>query len=894
MSDNKKEKYENRITIKLNSSGIVSDSYTILPIIDAHMHIQSNDIAPLPIMNGILRYNICKKGIKGKKINFLELSFRDLEEDLEEEKVLCDYNPDTTKIYYNGEKIKTGLSFSFDNIDIDSRKFLSNAAAGFAFAGIEPLTFFVDLTKYGKIARHPSYIIAGLYQNEVISSDLGYSSRNSNNKDIVTKIIDKENFLKATIERKLLTLTRKDKILDKTLSWYNYETAKIKEKDSISFISVPKCACIMGMELMYAHYWGIYGIPLYISFNNNIYTVDNFPTKAIHDEDADVDYRYTLNYPYDIDISNKSETQNSNDYINDFPKLKNAKFFKEETKNKYSIFLKKIPEKEKYQYEDFETHLLYQKMSALKYPLYYLPFYHFDPRRFFSPIEKISKNFNFYIKEEYDNYRQYFSKNEDKQQIDSVALSIEENENSFSCKMNIQDLYNELLVEDSSNDGLFWGIKLYVALGYPPYIGSTKDSIKKKIFPRLSSDDYKEFSDFLNYCAKKNVPITCHASPQGMTIADSEIYLKEFLKNNPESKWTQKGKSNFEPSTRGMLLGFGLIDDFSSSVSWEIALENIDFKDNAKLTLCLAHFGGKDFFKGDYSILQKKEADSHKNDLESFRGREYPYSWQNSIAEFIQSSKHNIYTDLSNFMFNKVDFSSTLASEEYNKLYKNSSNKNNIKEILKKRYSINDDFEYETSLDLNNLMNNSEDEKQDAMKIRFAMLENGIVGKDINEAAENLAQIIKDYPKLKYRIMYGTDYPLFETTVHGVANYQASTFIFYQLLTHKLENKWDAWHQFCVINPLKFLGLITENIEDDSATKFKLNTELLKKMANRLKNFNEKIVDEKNREKNYGLDSILKITEDIEKLKKGYENEILIPNSNLIKSNNQLIITGNA
>ena len=870
MSKKKKDKYEDRLIIKLNSSGLVADSYKKLPIVDAHMHIQSNDIAPLPIMNGIVRYNVCKKGIKGKKINFFELSFRELEN----KKVLYDYNPDTTTIYYDGEKFKTGISFSFDNIDIDSRKVLSDAAAGFAIAGIEgPLTLLVDLTKYGKIARQPSYIIAGLYQNEVIRSNLSYGSRKSNDEKIITKIVDKTNLLEAFIERKLLAATRKDKILDKTLYWYNYNSAKIKEKDSVSFISIPKFACIMGMELMYAHYWGIYGIPLYISYNNKVYTIDNFPTDKHNIKN--------LNFPYDIDTESD---------INNFSKLKNISFFKN-TERKYSLFLKKIPEKEKYQYEDFETHLLYQKISALKYPLYYLPFYHCDPRRFFSPIEKVSKNFKFYIKDEKGNYAQQFLDTADKQQIDSVAQSIEDYENSknsFSYKMDIQGLKDELLAE--GKEGLFWGIKLYVALGYPPCIGTT-DSIKQKIFPRLSPKDYKDFSEFLAYCAEKEVPITCHASPQGMTIADSEIYLKEFLKNNPESEWTKRNRSNFEPSTKGMLLGLGLIDDFSSPDSWKIALKNIDFY-GKKLTLCLAHFGGKDFFKGNYSILQKKEADSHKDDLNLYRGRNFPYSWQISMADFIQTSNHNIYTDLSNFMFKKVSFYSTLSMVNYNKLYNDPSGNNNIQEILKKRYSINENSEYKTNLDLNNLMDNSEEERQDAMKIRFAMLENRIVGDDINEAAENLAQLIKDYPKLQYRIMYGTDYPLFETTVHGVANYQSSTFIFYQLLTHKLGSKWDAWHQFCVINPLKFLGLINEDIEKATVKKFTLNIERLKEMAIRLKHLNKTLTDEDERISKWGLKMIDEVKKDITDSLKFYEKEIFIPNSNLIRSNNQLIITG--
>lgn len=65
--------------------------------------------------------------------------------------------------------------------------------------------------------------------------------------------------------------------------------------------------------------------------------------------------------------------------------------------------------------------------------------------------------------------------------------------------------------------------------------------------------------------------------------------------------------------------------------------------------------------------------------------------------------------------------------------------------------------------------------------------------------------------------MYGTDYPMFEGDINGVNNYQNKTFLFYQLLTHKLDDKWDSWYQFTVVNPLKFLGLLDNDYNDETA-----------------------------------------------------------------------------
>lgn len=51
----------------------------LYPLTDAHMHIQGNDIAPIPIMNGVMYINInLRKQVKlilGKCINFDELSY---------------------------------------------------------------------------------------------------------------------------------------------------------------------------------------------------------------------------------------------------------------------------------------------------------------------------------------------------------------------------------------------------------------------------------------------------------------------------------------------------------------------------------------------------------------------------------------------------------------------------------------------------------------------------------------------------------------------------------------------------------------------------------------------------------------------------------------------------
>ena len=78
MSDeNKYEPITNRTqgSIKITCSAYI-------PIVDAHMHIQGNQIAPIPIMKGILVYKVASAGssLSNNEINFLKLSYLENEE----------------------------------------------------------------------------------------------------------------------------------------------------------------------------------------------------------------------------------------------------------------------------------------------------------------------------------------------------------------------------------------------------------------------------------------------------------------------------------------------------------------------------------------------------------------------------------------------------------------------------------------------------------------------------------------------------------------------------------------------------------------------------------------------------------------------------------------------
>ena len=80
----------------------------------------------------------------------------------------------------------------------------------------------------------------------------------------------------------------------------------------------------------------------------------------------------------------------------------------------------------------------------------------------------------------------------------------------------------------------------------------------------------------------------------------------------------------------------------------------------------------------------------------------------------------------------------------------------------------------------------------------------------IYKTAKGLIELLKNDGALKDKIMYGTDWPMFETG-EKLDTYQGNLYAVLKLVTLKLGNKWDAWYQFAVINPLRFLNLIEDN-----------------------------------------------------------------------------------
>jgi len=732
---------------RINNNFTEKDNITY-PIIDAHMHIQGNQIAPIPIMKGVLLFKIsvklCESLLNGQ-INFQELSYlRNGEKytyGIENEMSIVEFSSIVNNILNNkvNDLLNNNTCF-LDWILLENRGNLLD------LLGADKLDNLVH--DYGKIGKFSSIDISKLYfkyttdENKALQA-YGYPSH----KKSYTTFHSKNEKKDATEDFKLLAGKNSSNLFECVAK--NYLSGSQVGKFQFSIVH--------GMELMYAHYWGAAGIPIYVFDNNGklYYVTNSTKNKKFNVYDcADKNLK-----TYNIDLKKSQEKINQSNYIH---------------------FMKKINDEEVYQFEDHEQHVVMQKLAALKNPLNMLLFYHFDLRRFYAPLDSILTNhyfINYKSNTMYDTnemYNQFISEDIKKYKRKKEKIY------GFRLRQKFENIKNFFITQETvTEDSLFWGIKMYVALGYPPYYLLDID-LTKKIFPMLKDVDletaHNAVKDFYKFCVEKQIPITCHGSPQGMTIADPVVYLKEYLKaykddneNNLMNEYLKLWNSKFYrpqdkvslpdfptiPQT--YLSGLGLIDDFSSPKSWEKVLS---YKGLDKLKLCIAHFGGSRFFDGTFK--QMKGTDRAL------------YQWNKDISDLIKKFP-NVYTDISCFSF-EVDehLIKDVPWKEY--AYERKSVKEIIKEIKKNVISANapEDIFYR-----------------------------------IYKTAENLADLLRTNEKLKFRIMFGTDWPMFETN-EKMDKYKSNMFLVLQFVTAMLDNKWDAWHQFAVINPLLFLGLIEE------------------------------------------------------------------------------------
>lgn len=276
-----------------------------------------------------------------------------------------------------------------------------------------------------------------------------------------------------------------------------------------------------------------------------------------------------------------------------------------------------------------------------------------------------------------------------------------------------------------------------------------------KVYPRLgfAPDDftqYPQLKEMFTVCAKNDIPVTSHCSRGPMCIADYVNYSRYGEQNQAAPKAISENLIKYKEHE------FWFADSFTSAANWEqVIIACPDLK------IDLAHFGGLDIwemmgsiesFSGLFEDIEKK----YKSNPDKLPKEDKLYG---SDEEKIEQ--------LANLYFTWVQRTAILV------------------ELSKNVY---------TDLACFAMDDKSKKGNNDVSKMELI--------------AKNLAFLIDTYPKLKDRILIGSDWYMAEFGgTKGVGIYFARMFEMLGMVSKLVKSKFDAWHQFTVINPLNFLGL---------------------------------------------------------------------------------------
>jgi predicted TIM-barrel fold metal-dependent hydrolase len=743
-SDNSASQKNDEVLWKTGSAAeIIFPDHT--PLVDSHMHIQSNNCCPLTMQWGLLA--IRAGWLTGYRSN-------------SDRKKLIDA---TTNLF-------------------------SGALMG----------------RMGKIGRLSSDLIARLYMYELKDNDMKVELSWTVLSQRKIKNYDDKN----QTEQMRIIAGKKAELSEMTsssLSDYNEEFLK-ETADYFHGTRLIRMNLALSMDMSYGSYWGRFGIPIYIKSDNQMLYINDFVSCEITRDLPDTGFSVLFNdctvtpciikkgqTPETMPYYHSTNPQKTNGKIHLYPhffvnevydtngchfyshqfdlfnhshlikpssnhiplvKFQNSPESRSLAKKKYVHFVSVAPGEDDSRFEDYAMQREFTIASAIRYPLSIFAFYHYDPRRHQIGANKTSRllaeklleehsfftcKFNYKLFTQLENGVSYngaieASPHHQLNDIDYMESVIGDNQRSN------EQAFADQFLNDNNGTGLFWGMKMYPRLGYAP-------------------DDFKNYPNLIEYyriCESKGIPVTIHCNAGGMSIPDYFLYERYDHNIIKEEYDLKDAENHFDGTTFGA-------EAKDSPARWAKVLEKFP-----KLKICLAHFGGCDTWK-EAGNLEETENELEKRKT-SGKVSKYDHcdkyrDWIKSIAELV-SKRDNVYTDLSYFV-------------------------NHNPGIFDIRY-------------------------------------------DLEDMAENLSWLIKKYRDLKDRILMGSDWYMMELERDkGVGEYFTRMFRMLKLVSKEVQ--FDAWHQFAVVNPLRYMGLIEEG--KGSKGPYKIDVERLERYVGRFGKF---------------------------------------------------------
>lgn len=498
--------------------------------------------------------------------------------------------------------------------------------------------------------------------------------------------------------------------------------------------------------------------------------------------------------------------------------------YKAITEKEYKHYLNNIPDDNSEIFEDYYLQRAYTEASAFRYPLQLITFYHYEPRRYYVDKSKLKE-----FAEKVDDYHGFykltpkeFKHDDSTPDINQRAdLSIIELKGDKGDKGEKGDYFLEMfkgktkkksraktpdlnvkgsleihddMIKNLYPNGCFMGAKVYPALGYPGdlYDWDVHDG---GLYYDKQFDSLKKLFD---HCIKNNLPVTSHCSPLGMSISDGFNY--EIRDDFKKAMAKAKAKGEKLKYREGIREFHDVIDSAlyvdkicGRPTNWRRVLEydggDYDFK---KLKLCLAHFGGME----NWALTEEEREKKRK------KGELKP-DWRKLICELIDEFD-NIYTDISCYTMELGRIPRSFSRYKWNNdIISNDKLSVRDKEILNRYYK----YERHPHMGSNYYMLKAYNEEEKAL-VRAVLRSIGYINDKIDVIGDYLVKAINDYPDLKERILMGSDWYMAEMSITGAGNYYTRMFELLKYITKKLDDKYDVWHQFSVVNPLNYLGFL--------------------------------------------------------------------------------------
>ncbi len=316
-------------------------------------------------------------------------------------------------------------------------------------------------------------------------------------------------------------------------------------------------------------------------------------------------------------------------------------------------------------------------------------------------------------------------------------------------------------------DGIYIGMKMYTSQGYMPDDSTPQKGEKTREITRW----------FFNECQSRDVPIQTHCTPVGWYTHQRKFYIdlapesvRELYKNPRHGRLDDRGRLQY------------FQDHFLHPDAWLPVL-----RQNPRLRLCLAHWASNDKVWRD-RVPDFKKPCVTRAQLQEFEKWAYERSGRNywkHLHELWPESSYSAYA------MPCVDTDDSIYARSW------------IRAIVEHCR----DFE-NFYTDLSYLPLFKEFESWEGEKVPYW---------------HKLAEILRDYPFMINKIMFGTDWYMILADKLGYRAWYEDTITALGHVQEALGGQYSAhylFHQFAIINPLRFyrLGKILDRLKGNLTT----------------------------------------------------------------------------